>query len=111
MRFEHLLLATPQPESCMAAWCSWYWRRAACPKASALTFLVMQVEHMLANGHTAGLQIAPVPGSLPPLLRPGARRVDAPPFQLDFELCMQKLRCQVQLRFPTLTERVNNWGS
>ena len=60
-----------------------------------------QVEHMLVNGAAAGLQISPVPGSLPPLLQPGARRVDAPPFQLDFELCMQKLRCQVRTCFDT----------
>ncbi len=52
---------------------------------------------MLANGGPAGLQICPVPGSLPPLLRPGQRRVDAPPFQLDFEVCMHKLHCQVQI--------------
>ncbi len=57
---------------------------------------ISQVEHMLANGGPAGLQICPVPGSLPPLLCPGQRRIDAPPFQLDFELCMHKLHCQVE---------------
>ena len=53
---------------------------------------------MLLQGSSMKLQISPVPGVLPRLPQPGGgSRMEAPPFVLDFEYCMQVQRWQVRL--------------